>query len=141
MYFREKSVRLSLKENVKKHLHYVDLIYQTSKKLLDALSKKDVDNLEFHAGNRERMVNIVAALQKKIQKDAKEVPVELIQDTNNTLISWKKEFTFFLKEIEDIDVQIINKLESLKKETSTQMSVNFKFKEHIKRYNQNNLRG
>ena len=88
---------LKLRECVERHLHYVELIYQISKKLLDIIEKKDMDVLEFYIGNRERMGNILIELQKKIEELIKENPLPIVKDADAVLISWKEKFTFFFK--------------------------------------------
>ena len=131
---------IKLREFVTKHLCHIELIYQTSKKLLEAAEKKDMDSLEFYSDNRDRMVNILFEVQKKIEELIDENSNQMAEEVNEILASWKKNFLLFLKKLEDLDHQIIDRLDILKKEVSGQIAVNFKFKEQIKKYNRNDIR-
>lgn len=126
-------------ELIMQHLYHTKIIQKTSSDLFHCIEKQQLNLLTHHLENRHRLINILADLQEKIESAISIIPYDNLKEINDIFSSWKREFTFYLLKITDLDHQIIGGIENLKKNTSEEIAIVFKAKEQLKKYNLNNL--
>ena len=102
-----------------RYLNLLELIYKTTRNILDTVKRDDDVAGHLHAGNRKRMVDELISLEKKSLENN-----EKIEDG-----------THLLKKINDLDRDIIKEINRHKERISAQIAENFKMKSYMKRYN------
>ncbi|MDD0854631.1 hypothetical protein HBN50_16075 [Halobacteriovorax sp. GB3] len=124
-----------------RHIDLMDASIRSTNKLLTAASKGDISSIEEESDNRERLIKVIDRFQKFIEEEIQQLAGSQIDATGiDILKTWAYEVHKWVDKTERLDQEISEQLESLREETSKEISTIFKSRQQFKGYNLNNLK-
>ena len=100
-----------------------------TQQILNNAKEENVDLVMNGLSDREKTILIIQQIQDKISRDSTPLKQQLLNESQR-----------ILDKIESLDVEIIQLLEGLKKNTNSEIAKIYKTKENFKGYNLNNLK-
>jgi hypothetical protein len=123
-------------ENIQAHLSLLELALQSTIRIKACAQIQDLDNVANETDNRERIINIVAQIQHKIEKQIDLlVATDLSEDSLPILKSWFQDLAHWSDKMTNIDTETVEILANQKDETTKEIVTIFKNKELFKGYN------
>lgn len=129
----------SIMENIQAHLMILELAFASSVKIRTFSSSEDLNLLESETENRERIVNILAQLQYKIEGQIDQLAgSDLTNDSIPILKSWFNDLAIWTDKMTTIDAETVEILSEQKEKTTKEIVTVFKNKEKFKGYSLSN---
>jgi hypothetical protein len=126
----------TLFENIQQHLSMLDLAVLSSKKITTSARLNDLDAVISETENRERIVNIVTVIQRKVEEQINIIETtDFNQDSLMILKSWFQDLSILSEKMLNYDKETVDLLAQQKDETGKEISMIFKNKEIFKGYN------
>lgn len=126
----------TLFENIQKHLCMLELAVQSSEIIKNFAKNENLDGVVDETENRERIVNIVTQIQRKVEEQ-----VNLIHASDITsegvlvLKAWFYDLNLFSEKMLQCDRETVEFLGQQKENTTKEIALIFKNKEIFKSYN------
>jgi hypothetical protein len=122
-------------ENIQEHLSLLDMALASSEKIVKYAAKENLDEVISETENRERLVNIVAKVQKSIEDQINQLNAALLKtDDIMILKSWFHDLSTWSEKMIICDRQTVELLGQQKDETTKEIAALFKNKEMLKGY-------
>jgi len=126
---------------IEEHTYMLSEIIKISEKIHANAKSVDLDSLLFDVENRERLINILGYIQRKIEDTVGELKAEEIgQEILDTLGQWRAKVSTKLQIIKELDEQIVEYLCQNKDKITKEIGVIFQLKQRFKGYNLNNVK-
>lgn len=123
-------------ENIQEHLCMLELAVLSSEKIKIAATGELLDEVVLENENRERIVNIVAKIQRKIEDQINLLgPSEITLDGIQVLKSWFQDLNLLSEQMLTFDSETVELLAQQKESTTKEIATIFKNKEVFKGYN------
>jgi hypothetical protein len=122
--------------DIQQHLSMLDLALKSSEQIKNHAGREELDGVVNETENRERIINIVTELQRKIENsinilDASAVTAEDI----NILKSWFSDLSNWSERMLALDRETVELLGQQKENTTKEIAMIFRNKEVFKSYN------
>ena len=122
--------------DIQQHLSMLDLALKSSELIKNHASREELDAVVNETENRERIINIVTALQRKIENNVNELDASAITaDDINLLKSWFNDLNIWSEKMLALDRETVELLGQQKDSTTREIAMIFKNKEVFKSYN------
>lgn len=123
-------------ENIQDHLAMLDLAVKSSENIRDMAKYENLDGVVNETDNRERLVSIVATIQKEIESQINLLePASVRQADILILKSWFNDLNLWSEKMLTLDQETVEYLSQQKENTSKEIAMIFKNKEIFKSYN------
>lgn len=129
----------TLFEDIQEHLTMLDLAVNCSQKIRNFAKNEDVEGVVSETENRERIVNIVAQIQRKVEEK-----INLLEQSDiskegvNILKAWFHDLSILTERMLVCDRETVEFLSQQKEETTKEIAMIFKNKQIFKGYNHEN---
>lgn len=123
-----------------RHLSVAESIHHTSMEMIDAVEKENIDSLELHIGNRERLIKQLHLYQDQIDELAQKLAPMRSPFISEVARNWLLDSQKTLNAIEDTDQKLIKTLQSTKLSTQKQIGSLFKNRKSLSGYNLSSVR-
>lgn len=126
----------TLFEDIQEHLTMLDLAVNCSEKIRNFAKNEDVEGVVSETENRERIVNIVAQIQRKVEEK-----INLLEQSDiskegvNILKAWFHDLSILTERMLVCDRETVEFLSQQKEETTKEIAMIFKNKQIFKGYN------
>jgi hypothetical protein len=122
--------------DIQQHLSMLDLALKSSELIKNHAGREELDAVVSETENRERVINIVTALQRKIENSVNELDASSITaDDINLLKSWFNDLNIWSEKMLALDRETVELLGQQKDSTTREIAMIFKNKEVFKSYN------
>lgn len=126
----------TLFENIQEHLTMLDLAVGSSEKIRNFAKNENIDGVVSETENRERIVNIVALIQRKVEEQINILnPSDINQDGLLILKAWFQDLSILTERMLVCDRETVEFLGQQKDDTTKEIALIFKNKEIFKGYN------
>lgn len=126
----------TLFDNIQEHLTMLDLAVGSSEKIRNFAKNENVDGVVSETENRERIVNIVALIQRKVEEQINILnPSDINQDGLLILKAWFHDLSILTERMLVCDRETVEYLGQQKDDTTKEIALIFKNKEIFKGYN------
>ncbi len=123
-------------ENVQEHLSMLDLALHCSESINAYARNEDLDRVISETENRDRIVNIVATLQKQVEDQINRLSAgDIDQEGILILKTWFHDLSIWSERMIAIDRETVELLGQQKENTTKEIALIFKNKEMFKGYN------
>lgn len=123
-------------ENIQEHLSMLDLAVHSSELIKIAAFNEDLDGVVNETENRERIVNVVAKIQRDVEEQIHLLnPSDINQDGILILKAWFHDLSIWSEKMLVLDRETVELLGQQKENTTKEISLIFKNKEIFKGYN------
>ncbi len=123
-------------ENIQEHLTMLDLAVYSSEKIKSFAKLENLDGVVSETENRERIVNIVTQIQRKVEEQINLLDVsQLSKDDVLILKAWFQDLGTQSDKMLAFDRETVEYLAQQKEDTTKEISLIFKNKEIFKSYN------
>ena len=123
------------------HTDFMDKIFGSTMRLNMATMQNDIESIDFESNNRERLINIIEQIQFTIEERLNRFSCqESIEEVTPILKAWANDMGLWLEKVNAVDDLTTEGLEALKDETSKEIAVIYRAKEHFKGYNLNTMK-
>lgn len=123
-------------ENIQNHLSMLDLAVDCSENIRNLAAKEDLNGVVSETENRERIVNIVAKIQRDVEDQINLLETSQIkQDDILILKSWFQDLGTWSERMLAFDKETVELLGQQKDNTTKEIALIFKNKEIFKGYN------
>ncbi len=130
-----------LENLVSLHLKFLENAEHSSRQILKLAQANLLNDLTEETANRERVFNVVAQVQDKIDRSLKTLKVDEINSNYKDLIqNWKTQFDAIVSRINEIDQEILTVLIATKNQTTQEIATVHSNIEKFKGYNLSNLK-
>lgn len=129
----------TLFEDIQEHLTMLDLAVNCSEKIRNFAKNENVEGVVSETENRERIVNIVAQIQRKVEEK-----INLLEQSDiskegvNILKAWFHDLSILTERMLVCDRETVEFLSQQKEETTKEIAMIFKNKQIFKGYNHEN---
>ena len=126
----------TLYEDIQEHLTMLDLAVNCSEKIRNFAKNENVEGVVSETENRERIVNIVAQIQRKVEEK-----INLLEQSDiskegvNILKAWFHDLSILTERMLVCDRETVEFLSQQKEETTKEIAMIFKNKQIFKGYN------
>lgn len=122
--------------DIQQHLSMLDLALKSSEQIKNHASREELDAVVNETENRERIINVVTALQRKIENSVNELDASNVtSDDINLLKSWFNDLNIWSEKMLALDRETVELLGQQKDSTTREIAMIFKNKEVFKNYN------
>jgi hypothetical protein len=122
--------------DIQQHLSMLDLALKSSEQIKNHASREELDAVVNETENRERIINVVTALQRKIENSVNELDASNVtSDDINLLKSWFNDLNIWSEKMLALDRETVELLGQQKDSTTREIAMIFKNKEVFKSYN------
>jgi len=129
----------SIMENIQAHLMILELAYSSSLKIRTLAEGEDIVLVESETENRERIVNILAQIQHKIEEQVDQLTGnDLADDSIPILKSWFNDLAIWTDKMTTVDAETVELLSAQKEKTTQEIVAVFQNKEKFKGYSLSN---
>jgi hypothetical protein len=126
----------TLWENIQLHLSMLDLAVNSSQKIKNAAKSDNLDHVVSETENRERIVNVVELIQKKVENQINLLhPHDITSDELLILKAWFQDLNMLAEKMVTIDREAVEYLSQQKEDTTKEIAMIYKNKEVFKSYN------
>jgi hypothetical protein len=126
----------TLFENIQRHLSMLDLAVISSEKIRNFAKNENLEGVVSETENRERIVNIVTQIQRKVEEQINLLnPSEISNDGLLILKAWFQDLSVLSERMLTCDRETVELLGQQKEDTTKEISLIFKNKEIFKSYN------
>jgi hypothetical protein len=126
-------------ENIQAHLMILELAYSSSLKIRTLAEGEDIVLVESETENRERIVNILAQIQHKIEEQVDQLTGnDLADDSIPILKSWFNDLAIWTDKMTTVDAETVELLSAQKEKTTQEIVAVFQNKEKFKGYSLSN---
>lgn len=123
-------------ENIQNHLSMLDRAVDCSENIRNLAAKEDLNGVVSETENRERIVNIVAKIQRDVEDQINLLETSQIkQDDILILKSWFQDLGTWSERMLAFDKETVELLGQQKDNTTKEIALIFKNKEIFKGYN------
>lgn len=123
------------------HLSLLEKVEMLSQRILQQATKEDIDLILLEINNRDRLVNVLARIQVKIEEQINQSSIQSpVKGINELLECWKVDLASKIAKIDEIDQQIDQFLHNQKKQLQKDIANVYDVKEKFKGYNLNETR-
>lgn len=128
----------NIKNDIERHIKLLNKTLEITETMSLEAKKGDVEEVHSLADNRERLLNIINGLQAEIETQLKTIT----NDASLSLVArnWVSRTDISIKQIFELDDQVILALNDIKKQTSQEIGSVYKQKQSIRGYNLNNVK-
>lgn len=129
-------------EKIMQHLDFLECLLSATHGLEAATRKNKIDLIEQITDNRDRLINIIKALQSGIEDDIANADKRIFTtDVIEILKSWSNEVNNLVQVVDQKDREISLLLENLKSETSKEIGSIYKSRNSIRNYQSSIVKG
>ncbi len=129
-------------EKVMQHLDFLEALLSATNGLEIAAKKNKIDLVAQITDNRDRLINIIKALQGGIEEDITKLDRYLMTQENIDIFkTWSHEVNNLIHLVDKKDKEITILLEDLKTETSKEIGSIYKNKNSIRNYQSSIVKG
>jgi hypothetical protein len=122
--------------DIQQHLSMLDLALKSSEQIKYHANREELDAVVNETENRERIINVVTALQRKIENSVNELDASNVtSDDINLLKSWFNDLNIWSEKMLALDRETVELLGQQKDSTTREIAMIFKNKEVFKSYN------
>jgi hypothetical protein len=126
----------TLCEDIQEHLTMLDLAVNCSEKIRNFAKNENVEGVVSETENRERIVNIVAQIQRKVEEKINLLEQsDISKDGVNILKAWFHDLSILTERMLACDRETVEFLSQQKEETTKEIAMIFKNKQIFKGYN------
>ncbi|MBC7539851.1 MAG: hypothetical protein H7281_13600 [Bacteriovorax sp.] len=126
----------TLFENIQKHLSMLDSAVLSSEKIKNFAKNENLNGVVSETENRERIVNIVTQIQRKVEEQINLLdPSEISNDGLLILKTWFQDLNILSERMLSCDRQTVEYLGQQKEDTTKEIAMIYKNKEIFKSYN------
>ncbi|MFA6237302.1 MAG: hypothetical protein WC635_08265 [Bacteriovorax sp.] len=123
-------------ENIQEHLSMLDLALQSSEKIKKYAQNENLDGVVSETENRERLVNIVAKIQRSVEDQINLLdPGNVSGEEILILKTWFQDLNRWSEKMSAFDEDTVELLGQQKESTTKEIALIFKNKEIFKSYN------
>ncbi len=122
--------------DIQQHLSMLDLAVKSSELIRNHASREELEAVVSETENRERIINVVTTLQRKIENNVNELDASNVTaDDINLLKSWFNDLNIWSEKMLALDRETVELLGQQKDSTTREIAMIFKNKEVFKSYN------
>jgi arsenate reductase-like glutaredoxin family protein len=126
----------TLFNNIQEHLSMLDLAVTSSKKIRDFAQAENLDEVVSETENRDRLVNIVAKIQRNVEDQINLIDPQTISPEGILILkAWFQDLNIWSEKMFLYDSETVEYLGQQKDNTSKEIALIFKNKEMFKGYN------
>lgn len=126
----------TLFDNIQEHLSMLDLAVLSSEKIRDFAKAENLEGVVSETENRERLVNIVAKIQRDVENQINLLNAgDISSDGILILKAWFQDLNTWSERMFACDRETVEYLSQQKDNTSKEIALIFKNKEIFKGYN------
>lgn len=126
----------TLFDNIQEHLSMLDLAVLSSEKIRDFAKNENLEGVVSETENRERLVNIVAKIQRDVENQINLLDAgDISADGILILKAWFQDLNTWSERMLTCDRETVEYLGQQKDNTSKEIALIFKNKEIFKGYN------
>lgn len=123
-------------DNIQEHLAMLDLAVHSSEKIRNFAKNEDLEGVVNETENRERLVNIVAQIQRSVEEQINLLDAgDISADGILILKAWFQDLDTWSERMLSCDKQTVEYLGQQKENTTKEIALIFKNKEIFKGYN------
>lgn len=123
-------------DNIQEHLSMLDLAVHSSEKVRNFAKNEDLEGVVNETENRERLVNIVAQIQRSVEEQINLLDAgDISADGILILKAWFQDLNTWSERMLSCDKQTVEYLGQQKENTTKEIALIFKNKEIFKGYN------
>ncbi len=122
--------------DIQEHLSMLDLAVTSSERIRNCAKNNDLDGVVSETENRERLVNIVAKIQRSVEDQINLLDAgNISKDGIFVLKSWFQDLSVWSERMLVCDRETVEYLSQQKEDTTKEIAHIFKNKESFKGYN------
>ena len=122
--------------DIQQHLSMLELALKSSEQIKNHAAREELEAVVSETENRERIINVVAELQRKIENSINVIDASLVTAEDiNILKSWFSDLGVWSEKMLALDRETVELLGQQKDNTTKEIAMIFKNKEVFKGYN------
>lgn len=123
-------------EDIQEHLSMLDLAVNSSEKIRIYAQTENLELLVRETENRERIINIVTQIQRKVEEQINLLhPKDISSDGVHILKCWFHDLNILSEKMLAFDKEAVELLAQQKEETTKEIAMVFKNRQVFKNYN------
>jgi len=130
-----------LSSNLKRHVELLNSIEAASTLIIKTLQTEDFDKADNNIENRDRLINLVSEVRRKIEDELSNANTVAGLSKNDiaTVKTWQLQTIETIAKVDIKNQELLRVLDAMKKVTGQDVSEIFKKRQKFKGYNLNNL--
>jgi hypothetical protein len=122
-----------------RQIEYVKYATKKSNDIIAAIADSDIERIISETDNRGRLIKIISLMQTDLEEKITKTKNQVFSKSLSEILStWKDDFSNWINKMAVIDQNIVEGLETLKKETNRDISQTFKNRQVIQSYGSSN---
>ena len=123
-------------ENIQEHLSMLDLAISSSRHIRNFAKNENLEGVVSETENRERLVNIVTKIQRKVEEQINLLETQSISKEGVLILkAWFQDLNIAAERMLAYDKETVELLAKQKNNTTKEIALVFKNKESFKGYN------